>query len=170
MKQLTCLSLWIGLTATLHAQQGTVTINEMMTAAKAGPTAAMNDLVKKNGFSIAEIDAPKENTTTNSDSTIYFTWNNAEGTVNSNIMYNSKRKDGITTNACSFTTNDSTWYAMQRKILEGGEFKLSDTEMKSTDAMDAQVYNKDDFRIKIFWSYMGTPMRYYVVDVIWFGK
>lgn len=154
----------------LSAQEGLLPVSELMQLSKTGPVMAMDVLVKEHGFAMAEVDVPVENTAQNADTSIYFTWNSADQSAISNVYYNSKIRNGIPTRLCSLTTTDSTFYQGELKKLETGEFKLSDTQIKSEDAMDAKIFMKDDYRIKIFWSFMGSEIKFYIIDVIWFGK
>lgn len=131
---------------------------------------AMDVLVKQHGFATAELDAPKENTLENSDTSIYFTWNSADEKTISNVYYNAQRKNGVPTNLCSLTTTDSTYYRTELQNLQSGDYKLSDVVIKSDDVKDGKVFIKDDYRIKVFWSYMGSDEKFYIIDVIWFGK
>ncbi len=154
----------------LSAQQGKLPISDLMQLSKGGPLMAMDILVKQHGFATAEFDAPAENTAQNSDTSIYFTWSSADEKELSNIYYNAQKRNGKPTNLCSLTTTDSIYYQTELKKLETEDFKLSDAVIKSEDAKDGKVFMKDDYRIKIFWSYMGSDIKFYIVDVIWFGK
>lgn len=154
----------------LSAQQGQLPVPELMKLSKGGPLMAMDELVKQHGFATAEFEVPAENTAQNSDTSVYFTWSSADQKAVSNVYFNAKRRNGIPTNLCSLTTTDSLYYQTELKNLESGDFKLSDVEIKSEDAMEGKVFMKDDYRIKIFWSFMGSDIKFYVIDVIWFGK
>lgn len=153
-----------------HAQQGLLSLNDMLSLSKAPVNTAAGQITGQHGFEFRMQDIAEGNTAETSDSTIYFIWYAEDGITNNRIMFNSKIKNGVSANLISFTTTDEKWFESIKKSLSAPEFTLTDIKILSDDAHDAAVYEQGNYRITVLWSYMGSETKYYVVDVNWFEK
>ncbi len=170
MKQIITTILVCLICQSAFTQKGSLTLQEMLALSSSSAVSAANQIVKDHGFEIRKQEIPEGNSKELSDSAFYFIWLSDDGNSNNRIFLDSKRKGEVITNLISYTSTDSLWYAGIHASLTANEFKLSDIQIKSDDAHDAQVYEKGNYRISIFWSYMGGEIKYYLVDVNWFSE